>query len=1000
PSPAISSTNSPPSLPAFPRLPQPGVQRNASTSSSASSASTTSSLVAAPIKPPPIETRTAATSENQLPSRPSSSLENPQEIGYSEEKRDAQFGGRGFMRNGPRSGRQPVSRPPSINTSSPAETKTTPVKASSSNTSHSMSPTTPRAPRFPVSGDHHDRSHSASPVPVRVTISLDPSTASPAHLRRGSAAGSNPSNESQGPPSPTSSRARPLAIHTGEDVRERRQSQASAKSSASAARRLGVKDFVLGEELGRGSYSTVVKATSAPNAVNSPTNTSRPPKAYALKIINQAHLIQEKKAKYATIERDALVLLGTSRNSNSPTARGHRRGPSSSSTGAGKRKSTASLAGNSGPPSGMGANGGRDRLSVATMGSDGSGGLGTSAPLSPVMRAGRRPSTGAELPHMVVERAEEGEVEHLNPPLPITLDQSFRHRRTDSPVSPSSSIGDQIPHMLLPDREREQDRERSKGPSKSRRQSLATSERSVRSTIGHQGHPGIIRLHSTFVDSTSLCEYSLFFPASSNGSIDFVLDLASNGELLGFIRKFGSLDLVSARYYAAQLIDTIEYMHERGVIHRDLKPENILLDEDMRIKVTDFGSAKLMEKEVDVQDDGKKRSFVGSADFVSPEVLRNEAATAPSDLWAFGCILYQFFVGKPPFRGATDYLTFQKILKREMEFPTGFDEDAKSLVESILNLCPSQRPSVLDIKCHPFFATTDFSTLWTAPAPTISSGLTPPVATLATVDPNSDIWAVFEDEGSEGGFEYEDQLTPDLSRVQEPHFDGSTAAVAVQAIDGQAVAFPSKHGRVSSTDSSGSLGMPRPAWLEGSKKGRKWSTSSSSSGNRTALSGLLDGIGLNGQLFGTSQGRGGSSRTSRTSDRSDEAKIIPTNGDLREGEGEAMKEKAEPRQSVSSPGLNKWLITVKEDIQEGLKIKGECVFGGPGVANHGSRHSDTDASPHSPGSANGARNLVTDVQEKGAKGFVVHTPSQNHSFVADTAELRNQWLQSINSVFG
>lgn len=55
-----------------------------------------------------------------------------------------------------------------------------------------------------------------------------------------------------------------------------------------------------------------------------------------------------------------------------------------------------------------------------------------------------------------------------------------------------------------------------------------------------------------------------------------------------------------------------------------------------------------------------------------------------SDIWAFGCIVYQLIVGKPPFRGATDYLTFQKILKNEMEFPEGFDADAKALIEVIL----------------------------------------------------------------------------------------------------------------------------------------------------------------------------------------------------------------------------------------------------------------------------------------------------------------------------
>ena len=201
-----------------------------------------------------------------------------------------------------------------------------------------------------------------------------------------------------------------------------------------------------------------------------------------------------------------------------------------------------------------------------------------------------------------------------------------------------------------------------------RRESLASSEISTKSNRFGVAHPGIIRLHSTFNDQTSLY---------------FVLDLAQNGEILAFIRNFGSLDLVSARYYAAQLIDTIEFMHDRGVIHRDLKPENILLDEDMRTKITDFGSAKILGKDVDLLAGERKRSFVGSADFVSPEVLRNESAVLASDIWAFGCILYHLLVGKPPFRGATDYLTFQKILKRDMEFPQGFDEEAKSLIDLV-----------------------------------------------------------------------------------------------------------------------------------------------------------------------------------------------------------------------------------------------------------------------------------------------------------------------------
>lgn len=263
-------------------------------------------------------------------------------------------------------------------------------------------------------------------------------------------------------------------------------------------------------------------------------------------------------------------------------------------------------------------------------------------------------------------------------------------------------------------------------------------------------HPGVVRLHYTFKDDTSLY---------------FVLDLAINGELLSFIKKYGSFDVDSAKRYAAQLIDTIEFMHERGVIHRDLKPENILLDEDMRIKVTDFGSAKVLdlselpinkalqngkgangaEKDgVAAQEDQRKRSFVGTAEYVSPEVLRNEHASFAADIWAFGCIVFQMLAGRPPFRSATEYLTFQQVLKAEYEFPEGFDEQAKALIQQVLvsdwcltkgctcshcvlqKLDPAERLDVEKIKTHPYFDGVDFGRIWTDYMPDIHTGIQPP----------------------------------------------------------------------------------------------------------------------------------------------------------------------------------------------------------------------------------------------------------------------------------
>lgn len=223
-----------------------------------------------------------------------------------------------------------------------------------------------------------------------------------------------------------------------------------------------------------------------------------------------------------------------------------------------------------------------------------------------------------------------------------------------------------------------------------------------------------------------------------------MLQLAQNGELLSFIKKHGSFDPLSSRYYAAQLIDTIGAMHRVGVIHRDIKPENVLLDGAMRIKVTDFGSAKISKPKSSTvstfpaaptpttsEPAGAVReranSFVGTAEYVSPELLGGKAAAEASDSWAFGCVLYQMIAGRPPFKGANEYQTFQKIIKREFEYPEDFPPDARDLVDRLLVLDPEKRlgfqGGVEEIKKHAFFSEVDFNTIWSIPAPSISTGI-------------------------------------------------------------------------------------------------------------------------------------------------------------------------------------------------------------------------------------------------------------------------------------
>ncbi|KAJ7287363.1 kinase-like protein [Mycena rebaudengoi] len=226
------------------------------------------------------------------------------------------------------------------------------------------------------------------------------------------------------------------------------------------------------------------------------------------------------------------------------------------------------------------------------------------------------------------------------------------------------------------------------------------------------GHPGIVSLYHAFQD-----EWSLYF----------VLDLASNGEMQSLISRLGSLSTPCVQYYAAQIADAMEYMHSKGVIHRDLKPENLLLDDAYRIKITDFGTGKVLEN-----GETRATTFVGTAQYQAPELLELKETTASSDYWAFGCVIYQMTAGRFAFSDRSDYLTWQKVKKVEYEFPNGFNEQAKDLVEHLLVHDPLQRlgaglpgsandPTAL--KSHPFFASIKWSSLWTDPAPPIEAGI-------------------------------------------------------------------------------------------------------------------------------------------------------------------------------------------------------------------------------------------------------------------------------------
>ncbi|XP_065029934.1 3-phosphoinositide-dependent protein kinase 1-like isoform X3 [Musa acuminata AAA Group] len=186
-------------------------------------------------------------------------------------------------------------------------------------------------------------------------------------------------------------------------------------------------------------------------------------------------------------------------------------------------------------------------------------------------------------------------------------------------------------------------------------------------------HPGIIRLCFTFQDTHSLY---------------MALECCEGGELFDQITRKGYLSEDEARFYAAEVVDALEYIHGVGLIHRDIKPENLLLTADGHIKIADFGSVKpTRDSQMTVLPSSlneKACTFVGTAAYVPPEVLNSCPATFANDLWALGCTLYQMLSGSSPFKDASEWLIFQRIITRDLKFPEFFSHEARDLIDKLL----------------------------------------------------------------------------------------------------------------------------------------------------------------------------------------------------------------------------------------------------------------------------------------------------------------------------
>uniref|UniRef100_A0A672P9G2 Protein kinase C n=1 Tax=Sinocyclocheilus grahami TaxID=75366 RepID=A0A672P9G2_SINGR len=216
-------------------------------------------------------------------------------------------------------------------------------------------------------------------------------------------------------------------------------------------------------------------------------------------------------------------------------------------------------------------------------------------------------------------------------------------------------------------------------------------------TLAHQ-HPFLTQLYYCFQNAERLF---------------FVMEFVNGGDLMFHIQKCRRFDEPRARFYAAEIISALMFLHSKGIIYRDLKLDNILLDRDGHCKLADFGMCK-----EDIREGKLTSTFCGTPDYIAPEIILEELYGVSVDWWALGVLLYEMLSGHAPFEAETEDELFECILKDEIIYSSWLSNEAEDILRGLLSRDPTCRLGCMDrdggeeaITAHLFFTGLDWEKL-------------------------------------------------------------------------------------------------------------------------------------------------------------------------------------------------------------------------------------------------------------------------------------------------
>jgi serine/threonine protein kinase len=220
-------------------------------------------------------------------------------------------------------------------------------------------------------------------------------------------------------------------------------------------------------------------------------------------------------------------------------------------------------------------------------------------------------------------------------------------------------------------------------------------------------------------DGTNICPFvvQLHFAFQDERKLYMALTLATGGSLYQNLQAMPHkhFDVETARFYIAELMLAVEWIHSKRVVHRDVKAENVMIAADGHVMLTDLGLAKAWDED---HTDLRSASMIGTPCYMAPEVIRESGHGVGFDFWALGILLFEMMVGHTPFQPADEndgaQAVFVNILMHPPNFPVepSLPMEACALIVALLAKNPEHRLGSEStggwaaVKGHPFFSGT------------------------------------------------------------------------------------------------------------------------------------------------------------------------------------------------------------------------------------------------------------------------------------------------------